>query len=126
MPTTWGNDPDAKLLMTRVLKIASLATLMLLGLVWFGFALVSGAQDGLRGLIMNLPNALPWLSLLAIVGVAFRWDLAGGFLALMAGIAAALFFNAWANPAVLLAIVAPLFGAGAGLIICHFLGRAPD
>jgi len=94
--------------MMRLLKTVSLAILTVPGLVWFGFSLLSVAQDGLRGLIMNLPNALSWLDLLAIVGVALRWEFVGGLLALMAGIAAAAFFNALANPVVLLAVVAPL------------------
>ena len=103
-----GNNLVWKSPMMRLLKTVSLATLTVLGLVWFGFSLLSVAQDGLRGLIMNLPNALSWLDLLAIVGVALRWEFVGGLLALMAGIAAAAFFNALANPVVLLAVVAPL------------------
>ncbi len=49
-----------------------------LALIWAGwwtfFALVSGAGEGLKGLLANAPNALPGLVFLVSAAIAWRWE----------------------------------------------------
>jgi len=61
------------------------------------FALSSGVEQegGLKGLINNSPNALPWLILLIIVIIAWKKELTGGILIILFGIAASIFFSIW-------------------------------
>jgi hypothetical protein len=68
------NVNNRKLL--KYLRTASLIWLLLLGGFWFGFALLSGAErygGGIDGVIQNSPNALPWLLLLIVAAMSFRW-----------------------------------------------------
>lgn len=108
----------------RVFRVAVRTVLVFLTLFWFGFAIMSGAEDGLSGILTNLPNALPWLGLFAIVYIAFCWELLGGALIFCAGVASIVFFNAGTAPVVLVGISLPLLAVGAVLIICHYLARS--
>ncbi len=63
--------------------------MLALGVLIFVFALLSGALEyggGLQGVIKNSPNALPWVALLVIVFIAWRWELVGGILIILVGI----------------------------------------
>ncbi len=109
--------------MIRIFRFVARTVLAVLVLFWFSFAILSGASDGLGGLLKNLPNALPWLGLLAIIYIAFRWELLGGVLVLCTGVASISFFHAWTAPVVLVGISLPLLLAGATLVVCHYLAR---
>ena len=64
------------------------------------FALVSGSEDygsGLKAIIKNSPNALPWLLLLVPVIVAWISEKYGGILLCFLGLVLVLFFNTGAN-----------------------------
>ncbi len=83
------------------LKIASSLkniSLFTFGIISFGtsvFALLSGSEEyggGLRGVIYNFPNALPWLSLLVLGFVAWKHELIGGLLITAAGLFLLYFF----------------------------------
>ena len=110
----------------RVLRLAVRTLLLALVLFWFTFALLSGVSqfgEGIGALLRNWPNALPWLALLALVYVAFRWELVGGILIVLAGIVSVVFFNASVSSVVFLAVSLPLMVLGAGLILCWLLSR---
>lgn len=70
-------------------------TLFVIGVLVFAFALMSGSESyggGIRGIIKNSPNALPWLVLLVLVWVAWRWELIGGIIISLFGLWALFFF----------------------------------
>jgi hypothetical protein len=70
--------------------------LLILGILVFLFALLSGSEGyggGIMGIIKNSPNAIPWAILLLIVFVAWKWELIGGILIVVLGIAMFYFFN---------------------------------
>lgn len=107
----------------RVLRYSARTVLVVVALLWFGFAVLSGAENGVGGLLENLSNALPWLLLFAIVYIVFRWELLGGVLAMVTSVASILFFNTWTVPVVLIGVSLPIMAAGVALIICYFLDR---
>jgi hypothetical protein len=71
-----------------------------LGLVtafWLVFALLSGAESSggeLSELVHNAPNALPWIGLVLLNVVAWKWELVGGVLVILLGLFYMFFFNA--------------------------------
>lgn len=81
----------------------------------FIFALLSGAEDyggGLKGVLMNSPNSVPWLVLLGIVYIAWKWEKLGGWMLIAISIVFAFFFNAWENIGTSLIIILPIFLMG--------------
>lgn len=103
----------------RVIRLTSRVVLIALSLVWLLFALLSGAESGVEGILANLPNAAPWLGLLAIALIAWQRDGLGGWLAVVAGVAMTFFFNAWTSPIILLGLSLPVTLAGVALVSCH-------
>ncbi len=70
--------------------------MLIIGVLIFVFALLSGAEEyggGLRGIIKNSLNALPWIALMVIVFVAWKWELVGGVLIILVGIFAYWFMS---------------------------------
>ena len=75
-------------------------SMLALGVLIFVFALLSGAVEygvGLQGVIKNSPNALPWVALLVIVFIAWRWELVGGILIILVGVFAYWFISFHGN-----------------------------
>ena len=71
-------------------------SLLVIGILVFIFALLSGAEDygeGFKGIIKNSPNALPWLLLLVLIYVAWKWKLIGGIIITILGFGMLYFFN---------------------------------
>jgi hypothetical protein len=71
-------------------------TLLLIGILVFIFAVLSGAENfggGLKGIIKNSANALPWLLLLVLIYVAWKWELIGGIIITISGFGMLYFFN---------------------------------
>ena len=71
-------------------------SLLCLSVLVFIFALLSGSEDyggGLSGIIQNSPNALPWLLLLALTFIAWKWELIGGIIITVIGLYMVYFFN---------------------------------
>lgn len=104
----------------RILRFAAQALLACLALFWLGFAALSGAESGLGGFVANLPNALPWLGLVILVAVAFRWERLGGALVVLAGVGFTVLFQAWNAPVLLLGISLPLIVLGGALIVVSY------
>ena len=70
--------------------------LLVLGVFVFFFALFSGARGyggGIEGIMLNSPNALPWLILLLFLLIAWEWELIGGILITLIGLTLLYFFN---------------------------------
>jgi len=57
---------------------------------------MSGCEEyggGFSGILKNSPNALPWLLLLVLAGVARKWQFTGGILITLIGIGLLYFFG---------------------------------
>ncbi|MCD6366920.1 MAG: hypothetical protein J7L46_05200 [Bacteroidales bacterium] len=79
----------------NILRNIARYTLLILGILVFVFALLSGAEkydNGLQGIIQNSPNALPWILLLTVVFIAWKWELTGGILTILLSIGMLIFF----------------------------------
>lgn len=64
------------------------------------FALISGSESyggGIRGIIKNSPNMLPWLVLLIPVIIAWKSERIGGILVFLLGLVLVYFFNTGPN-----------------------------
>lgn len=64
-------------------------TVLALGILVFLYALVSGSEEyggGINGIIKNSPNALPWLLLMILVYVAWKWEVVGGTTLIILGL----------------------------------------
>lgn len=71
-------------------------SLLVIGVLVFIFALLSGAESKggeVMGIIKNSPNALPWVLLLFLVYVAWKWELVGGIIITALGLFLFYFFN---------------------------------
>jgi hypothetical protein len=85
-----------KLKMADIFRKAARYSLLVIGVLVFGFALDSGAEEyggGINGIIKNSPNAIPWLSLILLVIIAWKWELTGGIIITLFGLAMLYFFN---------------------------------
>lgn len=82
---------------------------------WFIFALLSGSGDyggGIRGILLNTPNAVPWVVVFVLIYVVWRWECTGGMVIAALGAYSVFFFQAWRSPVVLLAVCLPLLLLG--------------
>jgi hypothetical protein len=67
----------------NILRKIARYSLLLLGLLIFVFALLSGAEshgNSIEAIIENSPNAAPWFLLLIFLAIAWKWELIGGIL----------------------------------------------
>jgi hypothetical protein len=95
-------------------------SLTILTTLWLVFALLSGAEQqggGLSGVLRNSPNALPWAAMLALVWVANRAPLAGGWLFIAMAFITMVGFNTWHHPATFALITLPYMVLGAMLAL---------
>ncbi|MBN2457906.1 hypothetical protein JXB31_02120 [Candidatus Woesearchaeota archaeon] len=113
----------------RCLRYTARAILLIVAIFWFVFALLSGSErfgGGIRGIVMNSPNALPWLILFAFTYVAWRWELVGGSLIALIGFITIFMFDAFEEPFVLIAISLPLIMLGGSFITSWYLTRKKE
>ncbi len=71
-------------------------SLLVIGILVFIFAVLSGDENfggGFKGIIKNIPNVLPWLLLLVLIYVAWKWELIGGIIITILGFVMLYFFN---------------------------------
>ena len=101
----------------NILRYTARYFLLVAGILVFLFALVSGSEQyggGVRGILQNSPNALPWVILLAALYIAWKRELAGGILITLTGIGMLVLFILKANqffwPVLLLVLVIMLLG----------------
>ncbi len=101
--------------------------LLFLALFWLAFALLSGSEGyggGIRGILRNSPNALPWVLLLALVYLAWKWELIGGILIVLIGVASVFFFGALDLPFILVIVSLPLVLLGGALVLSWYLAKS--
>ena len=100
--------------------------LLLFTIFWMLFALLSGGErmgGGIRGVIYNAPNALPWFILLIFVLLTFRWEFIGGIVIISMGLLTLFFFNAIENHFILWMISIPIIIFGIIFLISWYLSR---
>lgn len=104
----------------KYLRYTSRIALIIITTFWFIFALLSGSEKfggGLKGILQNIPNALPWLLLFVIVYIAWKWEFMGGFAVTSIGIFTVFFFQTCKSLITLLGISLPLIIIGVFLLL---------
>ena len=110
----------------KYLRYTARTILLIVSSFWFVFALFSGAEEyggGLKGVLMNSPNALPWLLLFLLIYVAWKKELIGGSLIVLAGFLTIFFFKTYKYLIVFLLISLPLILLGGSLMISYYLDK---
>lgn len=116
---------DKLQLIQKSKKISHLVTLVLTAF-WFGFSLLSGAEDfggGFQGVLRNSPNALPWFFLLIFVYFYWYYEIISASMILVIGLATLFFYGALQSTFVLFAITLPLLILGTLLLVSALLSR---
>ena len=101
---------------TKIIKIF----LLVFATLVFIFSLLSGAETqsgGIKRIILNSPNSLPWLFLLIIVYFLWKKELIGGLLLSSMGIFTIIFFRFYRTLIGLFVISIPFIIFGALFII---------
>ena len=89
-------EKDKKIQTANILRNIARYSLIVISILVFIFALLSGSEEyggGISGIIQNSPNALPWLLLLVLTFIAWKWELIGGILVTVIGLFMVYFFN---------------------------------
>jgi hypothetical protein len=84
------------LLLAKYLRGIARYTLLVIFSLVFIISLLSGSGDyggGLMGILKNSMNSVPWLILLSILFIAWKWELIGGILITTIGTIAIYYFN---------------------------------
>jgi len=95
----WGDSKHpiiSKKGVAKFLRYFARSILILVAGFWFVFALLSGGEEmggGIKGVLLNSPNALPWLPLFGLVYIAWKWEMIGGILIAMMGVFTIFAFN---------------------------------
>lgn len=88
--------------------------------------MVSGSEgfgEGIRGILINSPNAIPWLVLFGFVYVAWRWEHIGASLLLLMSVFTILFFRTYTDVVVFMIISVPLLLLAAAFLFCWYVDR---
>jgi len=107
-------------------KIIARTLMLIISGFWFGFALLSGAETfggGLRGILRNSPNALPWFFLLVFTFLYWYYEIISAILIILIGLVTLFFFDAFQSLFVLLAISLPILILGSTLLSTALLTR---
>jgi len=105
---------------TKYLRYTSRTALIIITTFWFIFALLSGSEKlggGLKGILQNIPNALPWLLLFVIVYAAWKWEFIGGLAITLIGLFTIFFFQTYKSLITWLGISLPLLIIGVFLLL---------
>lgn len=117
--------PTRNAILSQIRKISRTAILVIAAF-WFGFSLLSGAEEygkGLQGLLSNSPNALPWFFLLVFVYIYQYYPLISAILIVITGMVILLFYGALRSPVVLYAVTLPVIVTGLTLLTTTLLAR---
>lgn len=82
--------------LATILKHSSRIVLLILSVGVLIFALISGSESlggGIRGMLKNIPNTLPWAVLIVAVLSSYKWPKAGAVLALLVSLLLMYFLN---------------------------------
>ena len=86
----------SKLIAADTCRYIARFSLLTISIIVFVFALLSGSENyggGFMGVLKNSPNALPWLIVLVLVYIAWKWELVGGITVTLFGMYLVYFFN---------------------------------
>jgi len=83
---------------------------------------------GIKEILKNSPNALPWLILVILVIIAWKWELVGGILITLLGLFALGFFGIFSHNLLVGTLIISLIPIvlGSFLIISWYLSRGKD
>lgn len=112
------------LVTAKWLRYIARTLLLLFIILIFTFALLSGAEQyggGLYGILMNSPNALPWLVLLIFYLVAWKWELLGGIIITLLGLYAIGQFDLHESFLAFIIIGLPIILTGVFFIVAWWL-----
>ena len=112
--------------MKQILYWLPRIVILVFALLVFVFALLSGVADhggGLKGILMNSPNVIPWLILLGIVYIAWKWEKVGGWMLILTSIIFTVFFNAWEHTGIFLILILPILFIGILFLISSKLNK---
>lgn len=111
---------------SKYLRYIAKIILISFAVLIFIFSLLSGAEQyggGIKGVLMNSPNALPWLVLLVFVFISLKYELTGGILIVLMGFFSLLFFKTYEDLVVFFIISFPLLLLGSFFIINWWFKR---
>ena len=108
---------------TKWMRYIAVGLALIWAVCWTFFGLVSGAGEGLKGVLTNIPNTLPGLVFLVSTAIAWRWEAIGGVALLMCGLFALFFFHIGKNPFLLLTMVLPPLVAGFLFLVSWWKSR---
>jgi hypothetical protein len=110
----------------KYIRYFSRSVLLAVSSFWFIFALLSGAEKlggGIKGIILNSPNALPWLLLFVLVWAVKKWELIGGILIALVGVLTIFVFDTFETLLTFFSISFPLIVLGLLLVIASKLSK---
>ncbi len=110
----------------KYLRYIARTILLITASFWFMFGLLSGTEydgQGVKGLLMNLPNTIPWVLLFIFVYIAWKKELIGGVILVLTGLFTIYFFDAFKSAFVMLIMSLPLIILGGFLITSWKLRR---
>lgn len=106
----------------RILTILSILFMMM-----FSFDVFGGNEPFSRKLLGFLMHNIPVLILIAILIVAWKWEVIGGAVLIVASIAGCIFFRTFSGNPGSLIVMLPFFITGILFILHHVLyGRSSD
>ena len=112
--------------LAKYLRYTARTILLIITALVFVFSLLSGSEEyggGIKGILKNSPNALPWLLLFVFIYVAWKWELVGGAIVALMGVFTVFFFHSYRFPIVFFAISVPLIILGSFFIASWYLTR---
>lgn len=94
--------------------------ILIFAILIFIFALFSGAEQlggGIKGVLLNSPNTIPWIILLGIVWLAWKRPKIGGYILIIISILFTIFFDIPRELIAILYITLPLLIPGIIFVI---------
>ena len=116
----------SKTKIAKYLRCTARTILLVVSIFWFVFALLSGAEEyggGLKGILINSPNVLPWLLLFLLVYISWKKELIGGSLITLMGFLTIAFFKTYRYFIIFMLVSLPLIVLGGFLIISYYLDK---
>jgi hypothetical protein len=98
-----------------------LAIIAILFMVMFSFDVFSGNEPPGKKILGFLIHNIPAFILIVILVIAWRWEVIGGILFIIAAIAASFFFKSFSGNPGSMIILAPFFITGLLFILHHGL-----
>lgn len=100
-----------------------LAIIAILCMVMFSFDVLGGDEPPGRKILGFLMHNIPAFILTGILVIAWKWEVIGGILFIIATIAASFFFKAFSGNPGSMIVLAPFFITGLLFILHHGLNR---